>query len=325
MRADRLLSELLLLQARGRLSAGELARELEVSERTIYRDMDALSASGVPVYAERGPGGGWALLDSYHTTLTGLTEDEVRALFMLSVPAPLADLGLSHELKAALLKLAAALPATSRGQDVQARQRVHLDSTPWFGTHEPPPYLQTIHEAIWRDQRLLLTYSLPFEARVERLVEPYGLVAKLNTWHLVYAWGGSRRVLPVWQVLEARLSGESFHRPADFDLASFWRDWCAAFEARRPTYQATLRMSPGLATALPAYLGDVAHAALAAAAPPDPAGWITLTLPFESLEEARSRLLGFGGAVEVLAPAALRKSLLDFAQQAVRVYQKNSM
>ena len=143
MRADRLLSLLMLLQARGRMTAQELAAELEVSERTIYRDINALSASGVPVYAESGPGGGCALLDSYRTNLTGLTADEARALFMLNIPAALDQLGVTQELKAALLKLSAALPEARRRDEERIRQRIHLDSTWWFQAEEPLPHLQT--------------------------------------------------------------------------------------------------------------------------------------------------------------------------------------
>ena len=162
MRADRLLSILMLLQARGRLTAGELARELEVSERTIYRDVDALSASGVPIYGDRGPDGGYALLDSYRTSLTGLTEREVRALFMLSIPAPLADLGVDGELRTALHKLAAALPDARRGDEERVRRRIHLDAVWWSREHEPVPYLAAIHEAVWQDRRLSIRYRQAF-------------------------------------------------------------------------------------------------------------------------------------------------------------------
>jgi predicted DNA-binding transcriptional regulator YafY len=141
MRADRLISLLMFLQTRGRMTAQELAKELEVSERTVYRDIKALSTAGVPIYTMRGPGGGCALLDSYRTDLTGLTDDEVRALFMLSIPAPLAELGVSQELEAALLKLSAALPAARRYEENRVRQRILLDSIPWFHPHEPVPHL----------------------------------------------------------------------------------------------------------------------------------------------------------------------------------------
>ena len=204
MRADRLLSILMILQARGRVTAQQLAEELEVSVRTVYRDMDALSAAGVPVYAERGPGGGCSLLDSYRTTLTGLTRDEVRALFMLSIPAPLAELGVGQELKAALLKLSAALPASRRYDEAHVRQRIHLDSVGWSETVEPVPHLRTVQQAVWEDRKLQLTYRLPFEAQAEWLVEPYGLVAKAGTWYLVCTRNGSVRTLPVSSVTVSR-------------------------------------------------------------------------------------------------------------------------
>jgi predicted DNA-binding transcriptional regulator YafY len=166
MRADRLVSLLILLQTRGRMTARKLAEELEVSERTIYRDIEALSEAGVPVYAERGPGGGCALLESYRTNLTGLNDEETRALFMLStpasIPAPLVELGVSQELKSALLKLSAALPASQRQEEERARQRVHLDSVAWSRSEEPVPHLAMIHKAVWRDLRLLITFQVAF-------------------------------------------------------------------------------------------------------------------------------------------------------------------
>jgi predicted DNA-binding transcriptional regulator YafY len=325
MRADRLLSILMLLQSRGRMTAGELAGEVEVSERTIYRDLDALSAAGVPVYAERGPGGGCALLDSYRTTLTGLTQDEVRALFMLSIPAPLAELGVDQELKMALLKLSAALPATRRHDEERARQRIHLDSSGWFETRELVPHLQTLQRAVWEDRKLHLTYRLRFEARAEWLVAPYGLVAKANVWHLVCAREGHLRVYRVSQVLEAGISDESFERPDDFDLAAFWQAWCAEVEENRPYYPVVVRVAPDLVPWLPSTFGEpireeMARSQRAEGDSPDAQGWIRVTLPFESLPEARERLLGFGGAVEILEPVALRESVVDFGRQIVSRY-----
>ena len=322
MRADRLLSLLMLLQARGRMTAQKLAEELEVSERTIYRDIDALSTAGVPVYAERGPGGGCALLDSYRTNLTGLTQDEVRALFMLSIPAPLIDLGVSQELKTALLKLSAALPASRRYDEERVRQRVHLDSVGWFQPREPVPHLQTIQQAIWQDRRLDLTYTYPFGfgAEVERLVDPYGLVAKTSIWYLVCARDGRMRVYRVSRVSDARISDESFERPADFDLTAFWQAWCAEVEENRPRYPVTLRVAPELIPLLPRYFNGQIHAPVEQAEPPDAEGWITLALFFETLEDARERILGLGRAVKVLEPEALRKSVLDFATQIVALY-----
>jgi predicted DNA-binding transcriptional regulator YafY len=322
MRADRLLSMLMLLQARGRMTAQQLAEELEVSERTIYRDINALSAAGVPVYGDRGPEGGYALLESYRTNLTGLTEDEVRALFMLSIPAPLNELGVSQELKAALLKLSAALPDTRRRDEERVRQRIHLDSTWWFQDEEPVPHLQTVYEAVWQDRKLHIAYRQPFGTpiEIERLVAPYGLVAKAGVWYLVYARSGRLRARRVARLIDARISSESFVRPADFDLAAFWKTWCAEFEKNRPHYPVTVRVAPSLVPELYKYFGHRIRAEIAAAKPPDAEGWLTVELPFETLAGARDRLLSLGGAVEVLEPEALRKSVLDFATQIVALY-----
>jgi predicted DNA-binding transcriptional regulator YafY len=327
MRADRLLSLLLILQARRRVTAEALAEELEVSVRTIYRDMDALSTAGVPVYAERGTGGGCALLDSYRTTLTGLTDAEVRALFVTTLPAALVQLGLGAELKAALLKLSAALPAGRRQEEAWVRQRIHLD---WSGAeqaHEPVPHLPVLKQAVWEDRRLWLHRRLPAGPAttiLERLVEPLGLVTQAGDWHLVCNAGGQFRVYRVASVLEARIRAERFERPAGFDLAAFWAGWRAEREGRRARYVATVRVSPQMAPWLPQIFGSSVEAQLDAAAADDTArdgaGWITLSLSFDSLEAARSRLLGLGAAVEVLAPLPLRLSLADYAAQVAALY-----
>lgn len=324
MRADRLLSILMLLQTRGCMTAQQLAAALEVSQRTIYRDMDALSAAGVPVYAERGPGGGCRLLDRYRTTLTGLTQAEVRALFMLSIPAALADLGLDQELKAALLKLAAALPVSRRADEVLVRQRIHLDSVGWTETREPAPHLHTLQQAVWQDRRLAISYRLPFQAEARWLVEPYGLVAKGTSWHLVCGRNRSWRVYQVSRVLDARLSEETFERLAGFDLASFWKNWCDEIEENRPFYPATVRVAPEFIPWLPYYFGESIREEIARgqSGSPDGETEIIVTLPFETLEDARARLLGFGRAVEVLEPEALRKSLADYAHQIARLYNQ---
>ncbi len=328
MRADRLLAVLLLLQARGRLTAPQLARELEVSERTIYRDIDALSAAGVPVYGETGPRGGYSLLDSYRTTLTGLTEGEVQALFMLNIPRPLADLGVGHDLGAALRKLAASLPGARREDEHRVRQRFLLDTVGWDQVETLAPHLATVHRAVWEDRRLHIAYRIgPLAAHFEQTVEPYGLVAKAGDWHLVYAvnlQGGLRtgvpRVVRVAALLDARLADETFTRPADFDLAAFWGEWLAARAASQARYVVALRVAPHFVAELPRYLGDAARAQIAQAGPADAQGWLTLQLPFESLEAARARLLGFGAAVEVLAPSALRRSIADYAEQIRALY-----
>ena len=161
MRADRLISILMLLQARGKMTAGELAKELDVSERTIYRDVEALCISGVPLYAEHGPGGGLALLDSYRTNLTGMDEEELRALFMVfSLPGPLEPLGANLKLKSAMLKLSAALPGARRSDEEKVRQRFFLDWSWWFHSQEPVPHLTTIQRQSGRTGSCALSTGL---------------------------------------------------------------------------------------------------------------------------------------------------------------------
>ena len=320
MRADRLLSLLMLLQSRGRMTAKALSEEVQVSERTIYRDMEALSMAGVPLYAEAGPEGGFALLDSYRTTLTGLTEGEVRALFMLSIPAPLAELGVSQELRSALLKLSAALPDVRRHDEEQVRQRFHLDSAWWHQGEDSVPHLQTIHQAVWQDHQLHLKYRPMPTVEIEQVVDPYGLVAKAGVWYLVCARNSRVRAHRVSDLLDARLTGETFERPAQFDLAAFWRAWCIEREKSHAAYPVLVRVAPNFIPWLPMYFGDPIRDKIAQAGPPDAEGGITLELDFESLEAARDRLLDLGRGVEVLKPLALRKSITDYAAQIVALY-----
>ncbi|MBN1261896.1 MAG: WYL domain-containing protein [Anaerolineae bacterium] len=320
MRADRLLSLLMLLQTRGRMSARELAEELEVSQRTILRDVDALSAAGVPIYAEQGRNGGFELLDRYRTTLTGLSEREVRALFMLSIPAPLADLGIRQELKAALLKLTAALPTSRQGDEAQVRQRFYLDSTWWHRDGGALPYLQTIHQAVWEDRELFIKYHPPFALEIERVVAPYSLVAKAGVWYLVCAREGRLRVHRISELREARLTDRHFERSEDFDLESFWQAWCAERAGGFAMFHTTVRVKAGALPDLPYYLGRRATETAARAPAADGAEWVTLTLTFESLFEARARLLGLGGAVAVLSPDALRDTMRDYGEQIAARY-----
>ncbi len=322
MRADRLLSILMLLQARGprRLTAHALARELEVSERTIYRDIDALSAAGVPIYGEAGPAGGYALLDGYRTTLTGLTEGEVRALFMLRIPDALAELGVSGQVRSAWLKLSAALPAARRQDEELVRQRFYLDSAWWRQDEEPLPHLAALHQAVWQDRRVWLAYRIePLGIDITQLVEPYALVAKAGVWHLVAAVEGTLRVYPLAVLSDVRLVEEGFQRPPEFDLEAFWRGWCSEQEQGRDRFAAVVRVAPNFAPELIRRLGQQARKGLAAGST-DAAGWTTVELHFESLEGARERILSFGGGVEVLEPLALRWSMQDFAEQTVTLY-----
>src|SRR5690349_4115934 len=305
MRADRLLSLLMLIQTRGQMSAQELADELEVSERTIYRDIVALSTSGVPVYASRGPGGGVRLIEEYRTTLTGLTPDETRALFMMSIPAPLLQLGMGEKFKGALLKLSASLPDTRRADEARTRQRIHLDSSWWFQSEQEIPCLQAIEQALWQDRYLRIKVRWEaFNTVFEQDAEPYGLVAKANVWYLVYGRGGNPHVTRVSQIVEADVLPDVFIRPPDFDLQAFWEAWCAEYESQ-PPFCARVRVAPEALPLLAEYVGDRARADLAQTRLPDAGCWVTLDLPFESFIAARTCLLGLGRAVEVLEPESL--------------------
>ena len=314
----------MLLQTRGRLTAHELAERLEVSERTIYRDLDALSTAGIPVYAERGPGGGCELLDSYRTNLTGLSEDELQALFMVSVPAPLADLGMSKALEAAQLKLSAAVSSSRRTDIEMVRQRIYLDSAAWFHPPESVPHLETLQNAVWHNRRVRMVYRATDGSWGKRLIDPYGLVAKANIWYVVGYVIRWIQVYRVSRIQEAALTESTFERPSDFDLPGYWARWVQEFESGQPQYPATVRLTSTLIPALPRIFGDRIWAVIEQAGSVDDTGWVTLTLPFQSLPEARTHILGFGDQAEVLAPAELRQSIIGYATQVLTAYTVDS-
>lgn len=323
MRADRLLSLMLLLQARGRMTARELSEKLEVSERTVYRDLAALGMAGIPVYAERGPGGGCALMEGYRTNLTGLTEVEVHTLFMSGAAGPLKDLGLAPAMEAALLKLLAALPQQRRGEAERARQRLHIDSAGWGRPSDPAPHLRALQEAVWQDRRVRMVYRHGRdEGRDdgERVVEPLGLVFKANNWYLVALSHGEPRVFRVSRVARVASLEETFERPADFDLATYWTESSARFEASWQRYSATLRVSPELAPFVPHDFADGTYTPLDHAPAPDADGWVTLTFTFDSFEAARTRVIGFGTQVEVIEPAELRSGIIELVTSVTRFY-----
>ncbi len=323
MRADRLLSILMLLQARGKMTAQELAGQLEVSERTIYRDVEALCVSGVPIYTERGPGGGFALLDRYRTNLTGMKEEELRALLMLDVPAPIKTLGIGQDLQSALLKLSASLPASSRMQQGWVQQRLYLDWSWWFQEEGPAPFLLTLQQAVWEDRQMRISYHSHLGIDVSEVqVAPYGLVSKAGAWFLVAAREGGMRVFPIIELVDVQETGQTFQRRPDFNLALFWQNNCLQSEQARRSYLARVRVSPEMVSYLPWFFGHSVREWMERAEPPDERGWRTLTMPFKSLEDARGRLLSLGCGVEVLEPEALRCSLGDYAQQIVKLYSK---
>jgi len=326
MRAGRLLSLLLLLQTRGRMTAPEIARELEVSVRTVYRDVEALSAAGVPVYADRGPAGGYRLLDGYRTRLNGLTPTEAAALFLAGLPGPAGELGLGEEAAAAGLKLLAALPPEPRSQAARMRERFHLEAPGWYRSADDVPHLATVADAVWAERPLRMRYVRWGKREVERVVHPYGLVLKGGSWYLVAGVAGEAgggdgtRTYRVARIVSVEPLPGRFTRPPGFDLAEYWRRWSAEFLRRMYTAEATVRLAPGAADLLRHMMGDVADEALAAAGPPDARGWVTLGRRVGSLTHARRQLLCLGADVEVLGPRRLRALMEEAVRDLAVLY-----
>jgi predicted DNA-binding transcriptional regulator YafY len=320
MRADRLLAILLHLQINRQMTARELAKRLEVSERTIHRDMEALSSAGVPVFAERGTGGGWFLPSSYQTKLTGLNEPEIQALFLSgSSTNLLSDLGLHHASESALLKLLVALPTLFRRDAEFARQRIHIDAAGWYSQKDDVPHLLTLQDALWQERKLLFSYQRT-NTIVERQGDPLGLVAKGQTWYLVAQVEGDLRSYRVSRILAAQVLTEPAERPESFDLAAFWEQSTLSFKANLPRYPVTLRTSPTIL----ARLRQTRHYPITQEGLPDADGWVHLTMQFQVEFEAREYLLSHGPQIEVLEPLELREDILANAEGIVALYTRNS-
>lgn len=303
MRAARLISMVLVLQARGAMTAAELAVELEVSERTVHRDVRALSEAGVPVYAERGRFGGYRLVDGYRTRLTGLDRAEAQALFLLGLPDAARDMGLADAAAAARLKMTAALPSPLRDAPLAAAARFHLDAPRWFREPETPPALSAISEAVWRDQVVRATYR-----ERERVLEPYGLVLKAGVWYLAARSRERFLTYRVDRFAGVTPTGDRFDRDPDFDLAEFWAHRSEEFARSLLTMRITLRLSPAGLRALP-MIADAA--AVPEIGEPDADGWARVTLPAESPDVAYSQILTFGPEAEVLDPPGLRARVAE--------------
>ena len=322
MRASRLISILLLLQTRGRVTAQELADELEVSVRTVYRDVEELSASGIPVYSERGVHGGFQLVEGYRTRLTGLTPQEAEALFLSGYPGPAAQLGLGTVLAAAQLKVLAALPPELRSRASRIRQRFHLDAPGWFQESESAAHLQPIAEAVWSDRRLHMRYRRGADDGlvVERVVDPLGVVLKGGVWYLVGRADGDFRTYRVSRIVDLELLDEGFARPDDFELAGYWDCSVAAYEASLPSFETVVRIRAEAIWKLEQSLGvATARAAVIVAGEADESGWLTLTLTLEDMWHAEVRILPLGADAEVVSPAELRDRIAATAgEMAVR-------
>jgi predicted DNA-binding transcriptional regulator YafY len=319
MRASRLLSILLKLQTRGRMTAQALADEFETSVRTIYRDIDQLSAAGVPVYADRGRCGGFQLMEGYRTQLTGLSSAEAQSLFLAGLPGPAAELGLGDAMAQAQLKLLAALPAEGRQGAARVASRFHLDPIGWFRSAEHAEVLPSLALAVWNSLRIRVRYDA-WAGVVDRELEPLGLVLKAGVWYLVaQVGGGEQRTYRVSQIQTLALTDDSFERPDGFDLAAYWTAWAKDFETRLYRGEATLRLSPEGLRRLCVVSPEIDLAGRLAEAP-DADGWTQVTLPMESLDHSAGEILKLGAEAQVLAPPELREKMGEIARRLAGLY-----
>jgi predicted DNA-binding transcriptional regulator YafY len=319
MRASRLVSLLLLLQSRGGQTAAELARELEVSIRTIHRDVDALSASGVPIYADRGPHGGIRLVDGYRTRLTGMTADEAEALFLSGLPGPAAELGLGTVVAAARLKVLASLPVELRARASRLVERFHLDAAAWYHADEPVPLLGPLSEAVWEAQRIQIGYDRG-DKTVDRILEPLGLVLKAGVWYLVAAADGQPRTYRVSRVTKATALDERFDRPAGFDLAAFWTESSSAYERDTPRIEVVLRLASGRLPRLHGVVGERPYDTIERLPVTDREGWLHVRLKLDWPNEVVAQILAIGPDCELLEPVELREQIAAQARRLASHY-----
>jgi predicted DNA-binding transcriptional regulator YafY len=319
LRASRLLSLQLLLQAHGRMTAAELARRLEVSVRTIYRDVDALSAAGVPLYADRGPAGGIALVDGYRTTLTGFTSAEALALLFLALPDAAQDLDIAAAVTASQLKMFAALPGPAATNARILAQRFHVDPVTWYRRTSAPPCLKVVAQAVWDGRQVRIDYE-SWSRRTWRDVDPLGLVLKAGDWYLVAAEGRRPTIFALKSVHEAEVLAAEAIEPTGFVLAEYWRAELERLERDRLELTATIRVAPS-AMSLLHRLDDAMAAPIRDAAPGDD-GWRETIVPIESVNHAAGNLLGFADTIEVIEPEVLCRELRRRAEAVQRLYRQ---
>lgn len=309
MRASRLLTIQMLLETRGQMSATALAEALQVSLRTLYRDIDQLSAAGVPVYAERGRNGGFRLADGWKTTLTGFTASEAQAVFLSGLAGPAAALGLGQEVIDAELKLVAALPQQQRGSARRIAERFHLDTVDWYREAEPVPHLQSVAAAVWDERQITVRYE-SWKGNVKRTLSPLGLVLKSGAWYLVAASEGKPRTYRVSNIHEVTLRADDAVRPKQFDLAAYWNESVQRFETELHATRATVLATDAGMKQLRLVSAPIAKALAESKPKVAGDGRFRFTLHVEATEHALGHWLRLAPDVEVIEPKALRDAIV---------------
>lgn len=318
MRADRLVSIVLLLQTRGKLTSQTLAEELGVSRRTILRDLDALSTAGIPVYAEGGHAGGIALDENYRTTLNGLQESEIATLLISSNAAPLRDLGMDEAGKRTTLKLLTALPLSQRPSLEHVRQRILIDPAWWWHETQPLPFWERLQQAVYEDRRIQMIYENYQGEVVERVVEPYSLVAKSSFWYLIARRDGELRTYRVSRIREISLLDDHFEHDRDYDLQSYWQNHLQEFMETMDEYSFTLRVQPervGFAKSLTSGRWEIIELS--------ENEWITMRFHLESQSLAKMMVFGLGAQAVVVEPQDLYQSVIDTAREMLAIAENN--
>ncbi|HEV8281590.1 MAG TPA: YafY family protein [Candidatus Limnocylindrales bacterium] len=323
MRASRLVNLLLLLQSRGGLTARELARELEVSVRTIHRDVEELSTAGVAIFAERGPLGGIRLVDGYRTRLTGMTADEAEALFLSGLPGPAAQLGLGTVVAAAQLKVMAALPPELRSRASRLVQRFHLDPAGWFQVSEPVPHLATLATAVWESRAVAIAYRRGDEV-VERTIGPVGIVLKGGIWYVIALVDGQIRTYRASRVAEATPLDEAVERPEEFDLAAYWAESSAAYERDAATVTVDVRIAEDRLWRVRSVFGEAAVEAAERSIDPDRPGQVRLRMTLSYPDEVPGLLLAVGPNLEVIEPVDIRERVIRLAELVAARYRESA-
>ena len=293
---------------------------MEVSERTILRDVDALSAAGVPLWGERGRMGGFQLREGWSTRLTGMTEAEASALLLAGLPGPATELGLGAAAASARLKLIASLPSAWREQADRVGERLHIDPIDWYRAADTPRFLREVAAAVWEARRLGVRYE-SWRGAGWRELEPLGLVLKAGAWYLLARTSGqvAARTYRLASMLELKTRARTFRRPRGFDLARAWQEASTRFEATLRPLRATVLVSPRGANWLvnariPSASADVA------AAPRARPGWRAIEIAIESIEQGARQLASFGAEAEVVAPPALRAETIRLAREVLALH-----